>query len=157
MRQLTFSQRSKCHRLHSNYPNSSNKHRNVRVPLHLPLYTELQQPLNEFRLDLFAGMMKSNKILAEVASSEQSAVRAMVCMMETLPKLPTNWVDASAANLHKLMNPEKKKLYFKTETDTYLHARLKKLHLPRTAFYLHHLFCHKSLRVMLVTAWMEVW
>lgn len=53
--------------------------------------------------------MKSNRILAEAASNEQPIVKPVVYMMETLPTLPTNWVDASVANLHKLMNPRKTK------------------------------------------------
>lgn len=158
-RQLTSSRKSECRHFHPNHPNSSNKLQSARRPLHLPLYTELQQPLNGFRLGFFAGTKKSNKIWAEVASSAQSAVRLMVCMRETLPELPTNWANASAASLRKLMNPAGNRICsdLSTETVSCLFFWFKELHLPKTAFYLRRLFCHKSLPAMLVAALMGVW
>lgn len=106
--ELTFSQKNECDRFHSIHLNNLNILQNVQLLFHLPLYISLQQRLNEFRLGSFVDMMKSNKILAEAASNEQSIVKPMVYKMETLPVRPTNWVNASVSNLHTLKNPEKK-------------------------------------------------
>lgn len=59
-------------------------------------------------------MMKSSRIWAGVASNGQSAEKRMVCMMEILPELLANWVDASVSNLRKQKSPEKKRLHLET-------------------------------------------
>lgn len=86
MQELTFGQRSRCHHFLLNHPNSLNKHQNVQLPFHLQIGIGRRQLLNEFRLAAVVDMKKSNRIVAEVASSEQSAAMLMVYMMETLPE-----------------------------------------------------------------------